>query len=158
MQNKNLLKAEFSTSSQIWKIEFVPKIKELLEFQKKLGSDKFLLSPYLNAMDQKILNSALFYPQDFCIAISLNPKTTKSTQIKFLEELEKTEVEASKVYLIGKKWLKLDIDDMTKTSNGIDFIFFQGKVLKTIPSKELFKQKLENFLLNSGSILYQIQI
>jgi hypothetical protein len=158
MSTKLIASANFNTQSQIWEIDFVGKISELIQFQENLNKDKFLLASYLKLTDQKLLNSSIFSVQNSYLAIFGSAKVQINLQTKILREVIGAGVAPSKVYLVGPSWLKLDLDGVPKSDQAVDLIFFENKIFKTLTSQKLFSEKMQEQVLPTGSLLWKIKV
>jgi hypothetical protein len=62
------------------------------------------------------------------------------------------------IVLVGRKWLKLDIDWIPKSDQNFNYIVFEGKILKVIPTKNNYKSRLSDEFISPQSWIWLVEI
>lgn len=77
----------------------------------------------------------------------------------FLQEILSIHPEYLKdIVLVGRKWLKLDIDWIPKSDKNFNYIVFENKILKVIPTKNKYLERLNEDLIAPQSWVWLVEI
>ena len=96
-------------------------------------------------------------PGGYIFLQAINPN--KESLSEFLKQILTIHSEYLKdIILVGRKWLKLDLDLIPKSDKNFNYIIFEGKILKVIPSKNRYLDRLNEDLIAPQSWVWLLQI
>ena len=131
---------------------------EFFQFYKQ--SLDHLIDPELNfspAIDFPRVSGYIIKPGSYVFLQTKN--YSKEFLSEFLQHLLNTNSEYLKdIILVGKKWLKLDMDWIPKSDTNFNYIVFEHKILKVIPSSQKYLDCLSEELITPQSWLWLVNL
>jgi hypothetical protein len=131
---------------------------EFLTFYKQ--SLDHLTDPQQNpapAADFPRVTGYVIKPGGYIFLQTINPN--KESLRLFLQEILKIQPEYLKdIVLVGRKWLKLDVDWIPKSDKNFNYIVFENKILKVIPTKNKYLDTLNEDLIAPQSWVWLVEI
>lgn len=146
---------DYKLSEKLWLVEFSGQTKLFIDLYNESLQNKFALVKKMSPENQRLFNTGIFYSSDNFVAI-FGKNTETANLKKCLSLIANSRIEAKKVYLIGKNWLKLDIDLMLKQDLEVNLIYFEQKIFKVFTSQKKFQIALKQNLLPDNSLLWKL--
>ena len=131
---------------------------EFLEFYKQ--SLNHLTDPQQNHAPSANFPRVTGYvikPGGYIFLQTINPNK-ESLQLFVLKILKIQPEYLKDLVLVGIKWLKLDVDCIPKSDKNFSYIVFENKILKVIPTKNKYLDRLNEDLIAPQSWVWLVEI